>query len=889
MTRLNHNLPAQVTNFIGRQEDIARLQAILAAPGPASRLVTLTGPGGTGKTRLALQVAGGLLEAFTDGVWWVELAALNEPGLIPQTISGTLGLPEQLGNSALAGLLEYLRGRRTLLILDNCEHLVAGCAMVCHALLSTNPETTILTTSRESLNIAGEINWPVSTLSLPEPEQNSETDLMHSEAVRLFVERAKTIQPGFEIAGEDWPLVGQLCHRLDGLPLAIELAAARINMLSISQLLSRLDNRFKLLTGGSRVTMPRHQTLQALVDWSYDLLTPAEQLVFRRLGIFVGGWSLEAAEKVCGWDELEPEEILDLQHRLVNKSLVVARNDTRPGRPPRYFLLETLRQYALKKLETSGELDRTRHQHFAYFLDLAEKSGPGLRGPQQVLWRERLELENDNLRSALGWLLNEPSDFQAAEPGDTELKLRLPLALFDYWSNKGFYEEWKKWLEKALAATALEPSSRLRALALYQAGFVSGFHFESEKSREYGRESLLLAQQFEDKYCEACALMLLGRFEGSQEGMATEENLAVLEQSLALFRELGAEWETAQVLGIIAETMCEMRTGGMENLERAIPLMTEALDILRRLGDGWRQAGTLISLTINYTTLGRFEEAHKFFELSKAQLERSGNTTASYTLFQLGIAARFQGYHREAVNYMRQSLEITRTWLDKPKVQIANVEGNLAFVEIELGRLQAAWNLLKSSLQLYQEINLLGGAAWCLEGFALLGLAAGLPELAARCFGAADHYRELAKAPMHHSDRLVYSPKIAALKKNLGAENLERLWNQGRATGLEEIIALAETGLSNLGPDRPAKPASVTEKEKPGLQPTEDRGALAGLTSRELEVLRLVARGLTNSQVAQELVLSTLTVNAYLRTIYSKLNVTSRTAATRLALDNHLV
>ena len=361
-----NNLPLQVTSFIGREKEMAEVKRLLWD----SRLVTLTGPGGTGKTRLSLQIAADFLDFYPDGAWLVELAPLADPALLPQTIAHVLGIRESSSHSIMSLLTDYLRAKELLLILDNCEHLVEACAQLVDTLLKACPHILILASSREALGISGEISFRVPSLSTPDARRLPPFGtLTQYEAVQLFIERAEVAQPGFNVTKENAPAIAQICSRLDGIPLAIELAAARVRVLNVEQISGRLDNRFRLLTGGSRTAMPRHQTLRALIDWSYDLLPEAEQALLGRLSVFAGGWTLEAAEAICSGDGIEPDEILDLFIQLENKSLV--NSDHAQNSEPRYHLLETIRQYARGKLLEAGGGERVREQHLEYFLKLA--------------------------------------------------------------------------------------------------------------------------------------------------------------------------------------------------------------------------------------------------------------------------------------------------------------------------------------------------------------------------------------------------------------------------------------------------------------------------------------------------------------------------------------
>ena len=389
-SKAKNNLPIQLTSFIGREQEINEIKGSILE----HRLVTLTGMGGVGKTRLSLQIAADLFEHFRDGVWFVELAPITDPDLIPKTILTTLGLPERSGMTDLQLLKDYLHERKTLLILDNCEHLIEASAILVETLLSQCNNLKLLVTSREALKIQGELVWQVPSLSLPDAKLLPAIEqLTQYEAIQLFVQRAALVQPNFVISNNNAHHIARVCTRLDGIPLAVELAAARIRTLSVEDIAKHLDDRFRLLTGGSRTALEHQQTLRATLDWSYNLLSDAEKLLLGRLSVFVGGWTLEAAEQVCG-DGGSDFDVLDLLTRLTEKSLVVLAGS-------RYHMLETTRQYALEKRRESGEEESAQNNHLIYFLQLAENAEPQLIGPDQAEWLDHLEREHDNFRSAL--------------------------------------------------------------------------------------------------------------------------------------------------------------------------------------------------------------------------------------------------------------------------------------------------------------------------------------------------------------------------------------------------------------------------------------------------------------------------------------------------------
>ncbi len=478
------NLPAALTSFIGREAELRSLQTLVAS-GPA-RLVTLTGPGGTGKTRLALEAANGLLGHFADGIWLVELAPLADPALIPQSVASALGLHETPGKTFTQTLIDYLRNRRLLLILDNCEHVVDAAAGLAGTLLQACQRLQILATSREILGTMGETPFRVPSLALPGGSEATLATLAECESVRLFVERARTAQPSFALTDANAGVIGRICRRLDGIPLAIELAAARVRLLKVDEIAARLDDSFRLLTGGSRTVLSRHQTLRALIDWSFNLLTADERLLFLRLSVFAGGFTLAAAETICSDDALDRAAILDLLAQLVDKSLVVpfdastveaATAAAASTAETRYRLLETIRQYARDRLHDVGGSTVVRGRHLDYFVALAEEAEPHFRQGDQVVWLDRLEAELDNVRAALEWALSTSVD----------LGLRLTGSLLWFWHIRGHRNEGMDWARQFVATQGeLDDSTPVdarlaRARALIAIGFLAQFQNQADQ------------------------------------------------------------------------------------------------------------------------------------------------------------------------------------------------------------------------------------------------------------------------------------------------------------------------------------------------------------------------------------------------------------------------
>ena len=493
-----NNLPVQLTNFIGREREMAEVKRLLGS----TRLLTLTGTGGTGKTRLSLQVAADVLDTFPDGVWLVEFATIDDAALVVETVAAALDLRQETDRPLTSTLTNFLRDRNLLLILDNCEHVVAACARLAEALLRTCPKLRILASSREPLGIAGETAWPVPPLSLPNHwrEITAGPDAIERlgeyEAVRLFIERATLARPAFQLTNDNVHLVAQICWRLDGIPLAIELAAARIRVLTLQQIVERLDDRFHLLTTGSRNAVPRQQTLRSLIDWSHDLLADHERRLFRRLAVFARGRTLEAIEGVCSGEGLESFEIVDLLTQLVDKSLVYVEKS--PGQDARYFMLESIWDYANEKLIEAGEAEIFRIRHLDYFLRFAEDAAPKIRGPEQREWLEVVEQEEFNIRYAL--------DAAAELPGQATKGLRLLAATQRFVEVRGLFKEASDVFARLLAHPDAAPRDAIRAAALAAAGRLAWVADDMPACCRYQEEALAIFRELGDRHGSARAL-----------------------------------------------------------------------------------------------------------------------------------------------------------------------------------------------------------------------------------------------------------------------------------------------------------------------------------------------------------------------------------------------
>ncbi|MGH8103529.1 MAG: ATP-binding protein [bacterium] len=602
LTSLPNNLPRQSTSFVGREKPIADLKEMLSQ----GRLVTLIGPGGVGKTRLALQVAADLLTGDGHGVWLVELAPLSDAALIPQTVAAALGLREEPKRPITDTLLEYLRDKNILIILDNCEHLVEACAQLADEALSQCPQTHLMATSREALGVRGEQIYRVPSLSLPPtsptrptgptpPAEVGATDLSHYESIRLFVDRARLAQSDFALTPTRKEAVTDICRRLDGIPLAIELAAARVKAMSVEQIRDRLNDRFRLLTGGSRTALERHQTLRAGVDWSYTLLAEEEKKVLRAVSVFVGGFTLDAAGAVCGSDALDPVT------RLVEKSLV---NFEEEHDPPRYALLETIRQYAREKLDEAGEGPAARNGHLAFFVALAEEAEPELTGANQAEWLNRLEAEHENLRAALDWALEAPTaNPESRTPNPALMALRIAGALWRFWEVRGYLNEGGARLAAAIESSqesgvgsqsvgargAVPESQTILAKALNGAGALAYWQGDYAAARDLHQQALTIRRELGDRRGIAGSLNNLGNVAWFQADYAAARRYQ--EESLAIARELGDKRGIAASLnnlGLVAQ--------GQGDYAAARRFYDESLALFRDIDDKGSIAASLTGL-----------------------------------------------------------------------------------------------------------------------------------------------------------------------------------------------------------------------------------------------------------------------------------------------------
>src|SRR5215212_8988240 len=727
-TRTN-NLPLQATPLIGREREVETVCGLLRSS--ETRLLTLLGPGGTGKTRVGLQVAAELVDDFEDGVFFVPIAAITDPTLVAPTIARVLGLSEG-GAQPPEDLLEgFLRDRQTLLLLDNLEQVLEA-APVVDRLLSTAASLKILATSRTPLGLYGEYEFLIPPLSLPDPESLPPLEnLTEYEAVRLFVERARAVRPDFSLAEDNAPAVVEICGRLDGLPLAIELAAARIKLLPPQVLLDRLGNRLKILTGGARNLPERQRTLRNAIEWSYELLDEGEKLLFGRLGVFSSGATLEAVEAVCDAEGDLPTDVFEGASSLLDKSLL--RQEEGTGGEPRFVMLETIHEFANAKLEESGEAAELRRLHSEYFLTLSEEAEPELKGPEQEMWLERLEPEHNNMRAALSW---------AVGRGDSEMGLRLAGALWRFWWVGGYFDEGRRWLEEILAEEDGAPAVRGKALEglswlLVLQGELDRAEAIAEKglklSAEAGLENSLVASL---RGTLGAVVRSRGEHERAKE---------LFEDSVRLYREIGDRWGIAWTLGGLGNFFYDQG-----DYERAKELFEEGLALSRKLGGAQPLGDYLSSLGHVYLLEGDYEQATALTEEAAALLRARGRRDGlEFVVDNLGWAALLSGDYERAEALHEESLKLCRELGDK---------------------------LIASE---------------SLEGLACAAGAKGHAERAARLFGSAGALREAIGYLQAPRESALREPYLEAARASIEERTWQEAWGEGRKMIFDESISYA--------------------------------------------------------------------------------------------------
>jgi len=803
------NVPAPVTSFVGRQAELAAAGKLLRS----SRLVTLTGPGGSGKTRLAVELARASLDSFPDGVWLVELEAVSDPAMVPQSLAAVLGIGES-GSLGVTGeaarpltdkLADYLRGKELLIVLDNCEHLIEACAQVTERMLRAAPAMRFLVTSREHLGVGGEALLPVPPLGVPGPRELALGEIARSDAVQLFVDRATAVQGAFVLDAGTAPAVSHICRRLDGIPLAIELAAAKVRILPPAQIAARLDDRFGLLTSGRRGALPRHHTLRAAIDWSYGLLGEAERELFGRLSVFVGGFTLEAAEEVCGDDGAD---VLESLSRLVDQSLVISEDRGQA----RFRMLETLRRYAGERLGESGAAQELQRRHAGYFLRVAQEAEPLLRGPQQASWLRALEADHDNFSAAMDWAFRH----------DPDVAVRLTSALAYFWLIGRHRSEVRQRLAEAVD-TARDAAPANRARALIWAALLANVEGRVNEAVPQAREAYELAQAAADPWwialCEAIfglALGLGGEFgqagelleagrarfgaAGDDWGRAITNTLfgyvsaftaqhgramALARESLEGFRAAGDQWGQTMALELLG--LLARRQGAFGD---AIGVYEEALGIVRDLGLRDEVPFLLADLGDLHVHLGDFETAavlHK--EALDLAQELGAWDAAALARSGLALAARRQGHYGPARELYLAALayyrEAART------AEVAYSLAALGYVEELRGDLDAAETCHEESLRLTRDQPDAAPVALAVEGLACVAAARRRPRRAAVLLGAAESLRERAGTPLPAQERADVERAAGAAAALLGAADFAQVVEEGRRMSVQEAAEVS--------------------------------------------------------------------------------------------------
>ena len=762
LSEIPNNLPVQLTTFIGREKEVDQIKNQLEK----NRLVTLTGSGGTGKTRLSLQVAAELLDHFKDGIWLIELAPIIDPDLVPNTVASVLGVREEPGHPLMNRLMDWFSDRELLIILDNCEHLLEACAKFSDSVLRGSRTSRILASSREALGIAGEIAYRVPSLSTPNPEEKPNLEqLQGCESAQLFIERATQILPAFKVTNATMPAITQICHRLDGIPLAIELAAARVKVLSVEQIAERLDDRFRLLTGGSRTALPRQQTLRALIDWSYQLLGEQERLLFRRLAVFVGGWTLEAAEAVCGFGAIKSVDVLDLLTHLVDKSLVIVEND---GKESRYRRLETIRQYAREKLFETEEAAQMRDRHLDYFRTIAEKAEVEIVNANQVAWLKRLDTEFDNIRAALEW----------AQESRVEDGLRVGSAIWRFCLRYGFTNEIVDKLKQLLMYPPGARRSAVRAKTLYVLSILAVWQGDLENVRPLAEESMALYKELEDRHGLAASLYALGV---AANHLGEPESLSLLLQSLDLYRSINDRTDICDVLIVISQVS--------DDPTQRQACLQESLALARKRGDAITMAGALDSLGTLAKDLGNFSQARSWLEESLKIQRPLGAPGYVTTLQYLGEVTMYDGNFLEARAYLEEAISMSRN---------AGLTANLLWSLADLGDTalrEGKWDETRAIfVEILHRSGSLGrmrGMIYAVEALASVAAHENHADRAARLFAFATTMRRVRNSPRHPLDQPIIDSELDFTKTQLDDSTFEVLWAEGEVLTLERAVELA--------------------------------------------------------------------------------------------------